>query len=93
MTARSGSPKVRGMLRRLSAAARASRLTSREAELVISIQRQATRPRWRPSPRQGAVIRRLYAVLSEAEATLIDNHDTVDALTAIDGWAAEFVGR
>ncbi len=92
MTAPPFSPKVRGMLRALSTAARAGRLTAREAEFVISIQRQASRPRWMPTPRQAAAIRRLYSALAEAEATLIDNHDTVDALTASNGRAAEFVG-
>ena len=67
------------MVRALSTAARAGRLTSREAELVLSIQRQAARPRWRPSPRQSAVIRRLHTVLAEVDAMLIDEHDTVDA--------------
>ncbi len=61
MTARPVSPKVRGMLRALSTAARAGRLTAREAEFVISIQRQASRPRWMPTPRQANAIRRLYA--------------------------------
>ena len=73
------SKRPRGMLRALAVAARAGRLTAREAEFVLSIQRQATRPRWRPSPRQSAVIRRLHTVLAEAEAMLIDEHDTVDA--------------
>ena len=79
MTARSGSPKVRGMLRRLSAAARASRLTSREAELVISIQRQAAGRRWRPSLRQDAVIRRLHDALAAAEVTIIDDANITEA--------------
>ena len=86
MSARFVLPKARGMLRKLSAAACVNRLTSRlasrEAELVISIQRQATRPRWRPSPRQATVIRRLYAAMAEAEATLIDEGDTGDARPA-----------
>ena len=67
------------MLRTLSTAARAGRLTAREAEFVLSIQRQAARPRWRPSPRQSAVIRRLHTVLAAAEVAIIDEHDTVDA--------------
>jgi len=58
------------------------RLTAWEANFVASLDRQATRPRWRPSRRQAAVIRRLHAALAEAEATLIDNHDTVDARAA-----------
>ena len=78
MTAPPISPRVRGKLRALSAAARAGRLTSREAEFVISIQRQAARPRWRPSPRQDAVIRRLHAGLAEAEVTLIDDDDITE---------------
>ncbi len=73
-------PTTRGMLRDLDDAARDGRLTRWEAEFIVSLQRQITRSRWRPSPRQDAVIRRLHAGLAEAEATLIDNHDTVDAL-------------
>ena len=78
MSARSVSPKVRGMLRTLSAAARAGRLTSREVELVISIQRQAARPHWRPSRRQAAVIRRLHTGLAETTMTLIDDADITE---------------
>ena len=34
--------------------------------------------RWRPSPRQNAVIRRLYAGLAEAEVALIDDDDITE---------------
>ena len=69
---------ARAMLRKLGAAARASRLTRWEAEFVVSLQRQAARPHWRASPRQAAVIRHLCATLAEAEVALIDPDDTVD---------------
>ncbi len=62
------SPRVRGMLRTLSAAARAGRLTAREAEFVVSLSRQASRPRWMPTPRQANAIRRLHAALAEVGA-------------------------
>ncbi len=84
-------PPARGMLRYLSTAARDGRLTRWEAEFIVSLQLQAARPHWRPSPRQDAVICRLHAALAEAEATLIDNHDTVDACAATGGRATEFV--
>ncbi len=86
-------PTAHAMLCNLSAAARDGRLTAWEANFVVSLQRQAARPHWRPSRRQAAVIRRLHAALAEAEATLIDNHDTVDACAATGGRATEFVGR
>ena len=54
------------------------RLTAWEANFVASLDRQATRPRWRLSPRQATVIRRLHAALAEAEVALIDDDDTVD---------------
>ena len=73
MTARPISPKVRGMVRALSTAACAARLTAREAEFVISIRRQASRPRWMPTPRQANAIRRLYAGLAAAKVTIIDD--------------------
>ena len=79
MTAPPISPRVYGKLRTLSAAARAGRLTSREAEFVISIQRQAARPRWRPSLRQDAVIRRLHDALAAAEVTIIDDANITEA--------------
>ena len=68
------------MLRTLSGAARAGRLTSREAELVLSIQRQASRPRWIPTPRQANAIRRLYAGLAAAKVAIIDDDDITEAL-------------
>ena len=77
--ATSFAPKARAMLCDLSTAARDGRLTRWEAEFIVSLQRQAARQRWRPSPRQDAVICRLHAALAEAEATLIDNRNTVDA--------------
>ena len=80
------------MLRTLSAAARAGRLTAREAEFVVSLSRQASRPRWMPTPRQANAIRRLHAALAEVGATLIYNHDTVDARAATGGRATEFAG-
>ena len=85
------SPRVRGKLRTLSAAARAGRLTGWEAEFIVSIQRQAARPRWRPSPRQDAVIRRLAAALAEAEVAIIDDDDTVDARRRVRLPSPEFV--
>ncbi len=33
------------------------------------------------------------AALANAEATLIDNHDIVDACAATGGWATEFASR
>ncbi len=86
-------PMARAMLLDLNTAARDGRLTRWEVEFIVSLQRQAARPRWRPSRRQAAVIRRLHAALAEAEATLIDNDDTVDACAATGGRATEFVGR
>ncbi len=80
------------MLPALAVAARAGRLTSREAELVLSIQRQAARPRWRSSPRQANAIRRLYAGLAEAETALIDDADSVYALRRDRRQDPEFVG-
>ena len=67
------------------------RLTAWEANFVASLDRQATRPRWRLSPRQATVIRRLHAALANAEATLIHNHDTGDACPAPGGRATEFL--
>ena len=72
---------TRGMLRGLDAAARAGRLTSWEANFVVSLQRQAAHPRWRPSRRQDAVIRRLHAGLAETEVTL---YATESGFTVID---------
>ena len=85
-------PTARGMLRDLGHAARAGRLTGWEAEFIVSIQRQAARPRWRPSPRQDAVIRRLAAALAEAEVAIIDDDDTVDARRRVRRPGPEFVG-
>ena len=73
-------PMARAMLRDLSTAARDGRLTRWEVEFIVSLQRQA------------AVIRRLHAALAEAEATLIDNHDTVDARRRDRRQVPEFVG-
>ena len=76
--ATSFAPKARGMLRDLGDAARDGRLTRWEAEFIVSLQRQAARPHWRPSPRQVAIIRRLHAGLAEAAATLIDDDDITE---------------
>ena len=78
---------ARAMLRDLSDAARDGRLTRWETNFVASLQHQAARPRWRPSPRQNVVIRRLIAELGEAEATLLDPDDTVDARAQTGGRA------
>ena len=83
---------ARAMLRDLSTAARDGRLTRWETSFIVSLQRQAARPRWRPSPRQDAVIRRLHAALAEAEVALIDPDDTVDALRRDRRQGPEFVG-
>ncbi len=48
-------------------------------------------PLIRSSHREAVVIRRLHAGLAEAEAALINNHDTVDACAATGGRATEFV--
>ena len=71
-------PTTRGMLRDLTTAARAGRLTAWEANFVVSLQCQAARPHWRPSRRQAAVIRRLHTGLAEAEMTLIDDADITE---------------
>ena len=92
MTAPPVSPMTRGMLRDLDDAARDGRLTRWEAEFIVSLQRQITRSRWRPSPRQDAVIRRLHAGLVEPEVALIDDHDDVDARRQARLPGPEFVG-
>ena len=67
------------MLRDLSTAARDGRLTAWEANFVVSLQRQAALRRWRPSPRQDAVMRRLRAALAEPDTrSLIDHEDGGD---------------
>ena len=75
----------------VGAAARGGGLTAWEANFVASLERQAARPRWRPSPRQAAVIRRLCATLTEAAVALIDDDDTVDALRRDRRQGPEFV--
>ena len=76
----------------VGAAARGGGLTAWEANFVASLERQAARPRWRPSPRQAAVIRRLCAGLAEAEVALIDPDDTVNARRQARLPGPEFVG-
>ena len=56
-------PSRRGLLRALGDALRDGRLTGGEAAIVMSLQRQSARPRWRPTPRQSGWVRDLVAKL------------------------------
>lgn len=68
----------RGVLHRLAAAARGGLLASFEASFIVSIQRQAERPGWRPSLRQFAILARIDKALAEADEPLIDEGDLFD---------------
>ena len=67
------SAEIDELLWRLGRALRAGRLTEWERGFALSLLGQAKRPRWNPSAKQVATLRRVIAELAEPADDLIDN--------------------
>jgi hypothetical protein len=68
--------RVRALLHALADAARVGSLAPWDCAFVASIARQAALGRWRPSPKQAAILHRIGADLANTNAPRIDDTET-----------------